>query len=72
MLYTTMFVQLTTGFLSDWFWLIYLVPPTIALYMLWTRVVYPWISKPDPEAVPQPQQSRQGERNMKVKYGKAR
>lgn len=49
MLYTTFFVQLTTGFISDWFWLIYLVPPSMGLYYLWTLVIYPWISKPDAE-----------------------
>lgn len=49
MLYVTMFVQLGSGFVSDWFWLVYLIPPCIALYFLWTMVIYPWISKPDPE-----------------------
>lgn len=49
MLYVTMFVQLTTGFISDWFWLLYLIPPCVAFYYLWTKVIYPWISKPDEE-----------------------
>ena len=49
MLYVTMFVQLGTGFISDWFWLIYLIPPIIGFYFLWTKVIYPWISKPDAE-----------------------
>ena len=47
MLYVTMFVQLGTGFVSDLFWLIYLIPPSVAFYFLWTKVIYPWISKPD-------------------------
>ena len=66
MLYVTIFVQLTTGFVSDWFWLVYLIPPCIGTYYLWTMVIYPWISKPDEE----PQQVQ--ERKQKVKYGKAR
>ena len=38
LLYTTMFVQLMTAFVSDWFWLLYLVPPSIGFYFLWTKV----------------------------------
>lgn len=49
MVYTTAFVQLTTAFVSDLFWLLMLVPPAIGLYFLWTMVIYPWISKPDPD-----------------------
>ena len=49
MLYVTMFVQLGSGFVSDWFWLFYLIPPAIGLYYLWTGIIYPWISRPDPE-----------------------
>ena len=67
MLFVTQFVQLTTCFLSDWFWLIYLIPPNIGLYFLWTRIIYPWISKPDAE----PQQM-EPEKMKKIKYGKAR
>jgi hypothetical protein len=43
MLYTTIFVHLTTGFISDLFWLLYLLPPCIGFYFLWTQVIYPWI-----------------------------
>ena len=71
MLYTTMFVQLASGFVSDWFWLLYLVPPSIGMYYLWTGVIYPWISRPDPEQE-QPDQLKPGERATKVKYGKGR
>ena len=67
MLYTTIFVQLSTGFISDLFWLIYLIPPSIGFYFLWTKVIYPWISKPDEEAQPEMPDKKQ-----KVKYGKAR
>ena len=49
MVYTTAFVQLSTAFVSDWFWLLMLVPPAIGVYFLWTMLIYPWISKPDPE-----------------------
>jgi hypothetical protein len=103
LLYWNILVQLGSGFVSDVFWLLHLVPPTIGFYFLWTKValararyaasashprqpvscpepiacprglqvIYPWISKPDPEAEePDPQMARKGER--KVKYGKAR
>ena len=68
MLYTTIFVQLSTGFISDLFWLLYLIPPCIGFYYLWTRIIYPWISKPDEE----PQQPGQPDKKTKIKYGKAR
>ena len=68
MLYVTMFVQLGSGFISDLFWLLHLVPPSIGFYFLWTKVVYPWISKPDPEPEDVPQQAAR----TKVKYGKGR
>ena len=66
MLYVTAFIQLATGFVSDWFWLLHLVPPTIGFYFLWVKVIYPWISKPDaePDAAP--------EKKQKMKYGKGR
>ena len=38
MLYWTMFVQLGSGFVSDLFWLLHFVPPTVAFYYLWTKV----------------------------------
>ena len=72
MLYVNLFVQVTSGFLSDWFWLVYLIPPNIGFYFLWTRVIYPWISKPDPESDVAPQAGRPGERAQKVKYGKGK
>ena len=34
---------------------------------MWTRIIYPWISKPDEE----PEDPMQ-EKKQKVKYGKAR
>ena len=75
MLYVTMFVQLATAFISDWFWLIYTIPPSVGFYFLWTGVIYPWISRPDPEPMGVPGQPekgtpRKGER--KVKQVKAR
>ena len=69
MLYVTAFVQVMTSFVSDWWWLLHLVPPSIGFYFLWTKVVYPWISKPDPE--PQATDA-QGKQKTKIKYGKAR
>ena len=66
MLYVTMFVQLATGFVSDWFWLLYTIPPSVGFYYLWTKVIYPWISKPDEDPSVQPEQK------TKVKYGKGR
>jgi len=68
MLYTTIFVQLTTGFISDLFWLLYLLPPCIGFYFLWTQVIYPWISKPEEPTEPMAQEKQKA----KVKYGKAR
>lgn len=70
MLYITLFVQLTTGFISDFFWLVMLIPPSIGLYFLWTKVIYPWISRPDPE--PQQMPDPNDKRSQKVKYGKGR
>ena len=67
-LYVTMFVQLTTAFFSDWFWLIYLIPPGIGFYYLWTMVIYPYISRPDAPAAPGPMDAPK----QKVKYGKGR
>ena len=73
MLYVNLFVQLTSAFISDWFWLVYLIPPSIGFYYLWTKVIYPWISKPDAEVEnPMAAAGRKGERATKVKYGKAR
>ena len=63
MLFVTIFVQLGTGFISDWLWLVYTVPPAIGLYYLWVKIVYPWISKPDEE----PQAA---EPKMKMKKGR--
>ena len=34
MLYVTAFIQLATGFVSDWFWLLHLVPPSEELARL--------------------------------------
>ena len=67
MLYVTAFIQLATGFVSDWFWLLHLVPPTIGFYVLWVKVIYPWISKPDAEPDAAPEGKKQ-----KIKYGKGR
>ena len=43
-LYVTMFVQLTTAFFSDWFWLIYLIrihaAGLVRLLIQWTTVSY--------------------------------
>ena len=47
LLYTVLFIQLATGFLSDWFALLALVPPCIGIYYAWVKIIYPWISKPD-------------------------
>ncbi len=64
MLFLSVFVQLGTGFLSDWLWLVYTVPPAIGLYYLWVKIIYPWISKPDedPNAGQEPK--------MKMKKGR--
>ncbi len=63
----TIFLQLSTGFLSDWFWLFSLVPPTIGVYYLWTMIIYPWISKPDPEPMHGEQQQKGGKRSKKAR-----
>ena len=52
LLFVTMFIQLGTGLVSDWFWLTAIIPPIIGMYYLWVKVIYPWISTPDAE-VPQ-------------------
>ena len=63
MLFVSIFVQLGTGFVSDWLWLVYTVPPAIGLYYLWVKIIYPWISKPDEEPqAPEPK--------MKMKKGR--
>ena len=67
MLYVTIFVQTTTGFLSDWFWILYTIPPVIAFYQAWTKIIYPWISKPDEEPMQDAIEQKQ-----KIKYGKRR
>ena len=69
MLYETIFLQLATGFVSDWWWLVHLIPPNVAFYFLWIKVIYPWISRPDPDPVNPMMQ--QGVKGQKVKYGKA-
>ena len=38
LLFLTIFVQLGTAFLSDWLWLVYLIPPAIGVYYLWIKV----------------------------------
>lgn len=73
MLYVTLFVQLATAFISDWFWLLHAVPPSIGFYMLWIKVIYPWISRPDAEPADVAGSGRGGKgEKQKVKYGKAR
>jgi len=76
MLYTTMFIQLATGFLHDFFWLLFTIPPSIGLYYLWIKVIYPWISKPDEAAPETPEEIKRREKAEKqagrVKYGKGR
>ena len=67
LLYVNLFVQLTSGFVSDWFWLLYLIPPSVGFYYLWTKLIYPWISKPDAE----PEDPSAQGKKQKVKYGKA-
>ena len=49
LLYVTMFIQLGSGFVSDWFWVTAIIPPIIGFYFLWIKIIYPWISKPDAE-----------------------
>ena len=44
------------------------IPPSIGLYFLWVKVIYPWISKPDEEE-PSAMDAKQ---NTKIKYGKGR
>ena len=68
LLYTTMFVQLATGLLSDWFALVAVVPPCIGFYYAWTQYVYPWISKPDEPL----DAAQEASKKQKVKYGRAR
>ena len=63
----TIFLQLSTGFLSDWCWLFSLVPPTIGVYYLWTMIIYPWIIKPDPEPMHGEQQQKGGKRSKKAR-----
>ncbi|KAL1507087.1 hypothetical protein AB1Y20_007946 [Prymnesium parvum] len=76
MLYTTLFVQLATGFLHDGFWLLFTIPPCIGVYFLWTKVIYPWISKPDSNApLSAEEEKRRAKAEAKagrVKYSKAR
>ena len=68
LLYTTMFVQLATGLLSDWFALVAVVPPCIGFYYAWTQYVYPWISKPDEPL----DAAQEASKKQKSKYGRAR
>jgi len=72
MLLVTVFVQLATAFLSDYFWLLFLLPPSIGFYYLWIKVIYPWISAPEaPTAAEQMRQQAQG-KGGRTKYAKAR
>ena len=45
-IYIAVFLLLSTALVSDWFWLLGLVVPGYALYMLWTSVLAPWIFNP--------------------------
>lgn len=47
-LYVTAFVH-TMTLVSDWFWMVYLVIPTYASYLLWIGVVKPYVFAPGPE-----------------------
>uniref|UniRef100_A0A7S2DRR1 Transmembrane protein 208 n=1 Tax=Haptolina brevifila TaxID=156173 RepID=A0A7S2DRR1_9EUKA len=65
-MYVMMFVQIGSGFISDWFWLFAVIPPSFGLYFLWIKVIYPWISKPDPEAqLAQEQQPGRNQRGVR-------
>jgi hypothetical protein len=57
LLYVTMFIQMTTCFLSDLFFLVSFIPPMIGFYHAWIKVIYPWISKPDAPSQVRPQNS---------------
>ena len=67
LLYVTMFIQIGTGFVSDWFWATAIIPPGIGFYYLWSQFIYPWISKPDaePEQMMNRRQQREAERDAK-------
>ena len=67
LLYVTMFIQLGTGFVSDWFWVTAIFPPIIGFYFLWIWYIYPWISKPDaePEQMMNRRQQREADRDAR-------
>lgn len=71
MLYVTMLVQLGSGFISDWFWMLYTVPPGYGFYHLWVTKIYPWISKPDDDGRgPEAQLSKTQEKKQ-ARYNKS-
>eukprot|EP00310_Coccolithus_braarudii_P023786 CAMPEP_0183351738 /NCGR_PEP_ID=MMETSP0164_2-20130417/26222_1 /TAXON_ID=221442 /ORGANISM="Coccolithus pelagicus ssp braarudi, Strain PLY182g" /LENGTH=175 /DNA_ID=CAMNT_0025523997 /DNA_START=13 /DNA_END=540 /DNA_ORIENTATION=- len=73
MILLTIFVQITTALISDWFWLLYLIPPGVGSYFLWVKMIYPWISKPDaPSANELMQQQQMQGKGGRAKYSKAR
>lgn|ERR1711988_243351 len=43
-IYITWFVVISSGLLSDWFWLVYLTIPTYATYQIITSVLIPFFS----------------------------
>ena len=50
----------------------YLIPPCIGFYYLWTMVIYPWISRPDAPAAEPAQGDMKGGKAGRVKYAKGR
>jgi hypothetical protein len=45
---------LVTSLYSDYFWYTYLVIPAYALFLLWTKAIWPWITQPSVEVPPPP------------------
>mmetsp|Transcript_35604 Transcript_35604/g.42880 ORF Transcript_35604/g.42880 Transcript_35604/m.42880 type:complete len:189 (+) Transcript_35604:202-768(+) len=48
LIYITIFVQVMSSLVSDWFWLVYSVVPMFCIFRLWTDVISPYIFTPQP------------------------
>ena len=44
--YVAVFLLVATALVSDWFWLLGLAVPAYATYMLWAKIILPWIFTP--------------------------
>ena len=60
--YVSIFVLVTTAVVSQYFWLLTLVFPAYATYLLWTYVIQPYVFMPRMGELPEAEESKEDKR----------